>query len=465
MIILSLFNVGKAMTMPVKISGKAPEYAQNSIELNIFHDYISEGTIKLGNIHFNAEGSFELEVEISQISLCFADFDGYHGLIYLEPGKSYQIVFPPKRNLSASQKKNPFVKPEPVWFGISNPARDDLNVLIQQFETAYTKYENQYFDQIFVNQTASLVDTVKQILHKEFPKTNNSFFESHKLFRLASLEFALYKGKSPAFTESYFRETKPIYNLAAYSILFNEVFLDYFNFLQNTSHNPELRNLVNTAKLQQLDEYFQKRLHYNKDLAHCVLLKSMKDAYYTGNFAKASILKMLDQVKEPEWSSYEQKTAQLIREKLTYLASGTKPPQINLKDMDGHKVRFSDYPNSYIYLHFTDPKNPICRQHLDVLKTISAHYKENLIIINVIPSQSNFKNQAGWAGVFTTTDNDLEATYKVKTFPNSFLIGKEGKLLLSPAPNPIDGLDRQLGQIFKSEHFKEFQKTNGQNTK
>jgi hypothetical protein len=465
LILFCLFNAGKALTMPVKISGKAPEYAQSSIELDIFHDYISEGTIKLGDLHFNAEGSFELELDINQISLCFADFDGYHGMIYLEPGKSYQLVFPPKRNLSASQKKNPFVKPEPIWFGIKNPEKNDLNVLIQQFEIAYAKYENTYFDQIFVHQNGSLVDTVKQMLNKEFPKTNNSFFESHKRFKMASLEFALHQGKSANFMESYFKETKPIYNLAAYSSLFNEVFVDYFNLLDNTSHNPEVKNWVNKAQLQQLDDYFQKQLHFNKDLAHWALLKSMKDGYYTGNFSKASILNMLDQVKEPNWSSYEQKTAQLIREKLTYLASGTRPPMINLKDLEGHPVRFSDYANTYIYLHFTDPKNPICRQHLDALKTISARYKEKLIVINVIPRQANFKNEAGWAGLFTTTDNDLATTYKVKTFPNSFLIGKDGKLLLSPAPNPIDGLDRQLGQIFKSEHFKELQKTNELNPK
>ncbi len=463
LIILFLCAAGNVFTAPVKITGKAVGYTQNSIELNIFHDFISEETIKLGDIRFNSEGFFTLEFDLSETSLCFADFDGYHGMIYLEPGKSYQIVFPPKRKLTDSQKRNPFTKPEPVWFGIINPAKDDLNILVQQFEQAYTKYENDYFDQIFVNQSGSLVDTVKQKLNREFPKTNNSFFESHKLFRKANLEFALHQGKSLTFTEAYFGETKPIYNLAAYSSLFNQVFLNYFSVLDNSAHHPEIRNMINTAKLQQLDDYFQKQLNYNKELAHWVLLKSMNDAYYGGNFAKSSILKLLDQVKVSGWSNYEQKTAQLIRAKLTYLTSGTNPPMINLKDLTGRNVRFSDYPNTYIYLHFTDPKNTICRQHLDVLKTIAARYKEKLIIINVIPEQTNFKNESGWSGIFTTTDSNREATYKVKTVPNSFLIGKDGRLLLSPAPNPIDGLDRQLGQIFKSDHFKEMQKSGGQN--
>jgi hypothetical protein len=165
-------------------------------------------------------------------------------------------------------------------------------------------------------------------------------------------------------------------------------------------------------------------------------------------------------VKTSGWSEYEQKTAQLIRRELTYLTSGTSPPAIRLRNLNGQKVSFDDYPNSYIYLHFTDPKNPICRQHLDELKTIASHYKDKLVIINVIPENREFKNEKGWAGLFTTSESNLLETYKIKTYPVSYLIGKDGRLLLSPAPNPIDGLDRQLGQLLKSDYMKEMQKSN-----
>ena len=432
----------------------------NSIELYTLHDIVSEEKIKLGTVRFSADGSFILDVEITETTLCMADFDGYHGMIYIEPGKSYQIVFPPKQTLTESQKRNPFAKPEPVWFGILNPVKDELNVKIQQFEQEYAKLENRYFDQIFANQSKSLVDTVNLKLDKEFPKTSSSFFESHKLFRKANLEFALNQGKSAEFMETYFSHSKPKSNLAAYSVIFNQVFMNYFSMLSNAPNSTEIRNRINSAYLTKLDDYFQKQLHFNKELSHLVLIKSMNDAFYSKQFSKALILKLLDQVKSPEWSAYEQKTAQLIHSKLTYLTSGTNPPSIILKNLNGQKVNFSDYPNTYIYLHFTDPKNSICRQHLDALKAISARYKEKLVIINVIPESKGFKNESGWPGIFTTTEGNAEVSYKVKTYPNSFLIGKDGKLLLSPAPNPIDGLDRQLGQLLKSDYFKEMQKSN-----
>jgi len=464
-ILLSLFLTEKSWSASVKISGKAPEYAKNSIELYVLHDFITEEKIKLGTIHFNAEGAFNVEVEMAETNLCMADFDGYHGMIYLEPGKSYPIVFPPKRTLTESQKRNPFIKPDPVWFGISTSDKNELNFKIQQFEQEYAKLENKYFDRIFVNHSKLLVDTVKLKLDAEFPKTNLAFFESHKFFRKANLDFALNQGKSAEFMETYFSKIKPLYNLAAYSVIFNQVFMDYFSMLTNVANSAEIRNSINSANLPKLDELFQKKLNFNKELSHLVLLKSMNDAYYSKQFSKASILKLLNQVKSPEWSDYEQKTAQLISSKLTHLTSGTNPPAIALKNLSGQKVNFSDYPNTYIYLHFTDPKNSICRQHLDALKAISARYKEKLIIINVIPENKGFKNDSGWAGLFATTESNIETSYKVKTYPNSFLIGKDGKLLLSPAPNPIDGLDRLLGQLFKSDYYKEMQKSNGQNIK
>ena len=460
-ILTGLLFAGKAWSAQVKISGKAPGYTSNTIDLYTLHDFISEEKVKLGTLRFGADGAFSLTTDITETYLCLADFDGYKGMIYLEPGKSYEIIFPPKRTLTEAQKRNPFVKPEPVWFGIASPDKNELNYKIQQFEQEYAKLESKYFDQIFESQTKSLVDTIKLLLDSRFPKTNLPFFEAHKLFRKANLDFALNQGKTAEFMESYFSSHKPVYNQAAYSVIFNQVFTNYFSRL----NNPEINKGINAANLQKLDEYFQQKLHFNKDLSHLVLLKSLNDAYYSKQFAKASILKMLGQVKSPEWSNYEQETARLISTRLVYLTSGTTPPAISLKNLNGQKVNLADYRNTYIYLHFTDPQNTICRQHFDALKSISARYKEKLVIINVIPDGKGFKNESAWPGIFTTTETNIETSYKVKTFPNSFLIGKDGKLLLSPAPNPIDGLDRQIGQLLKSDYIRKMQKSGNQGSK
>jgi hypothetical protein len=259
--------------------------------------------------------------------------------------------------------------------------------------------------------------------------------------------------------EDYFCKTKPVYNLGAYSTIFNQVFLNYFDVLVNQSASQEVKKLITDSNLRQLDIYFQEKLHFNKSLSHLVLLKSLNDAYYSRQFPKAAVLKMLDQVKTEGWTNYELETAKLIQSKLTWLASGTMPPPIKLKNRKGENISLSDFGNTYIYLHFTDPKNPICRQHLDALKNIAEHYKGKLTILNVVPKGAEIKPESDWAGIFCDPDPNALKTYKVRTFPNSFLIGKDGRLLLSPAPNPIDGLDRQLGQIMKSDYIRELRES------
>jgi hypothetical protein len=455
-------QAGSAIT---KIAATAPGYAQNTIELYTLHDFVTEEKVKLGILKFNAAGLGIVEFDIQETTACFADFDGYLGTIYLEPGKSYEILFPPKRTLTESQKRNPFTKPEPVWFGVLNSKETELNFRIQQFEQVYLEYENKYFNQIFAGKSKIAVDTVKKILDKEFPITNDVFFESHKLFRKANLDFALNQGKSDDFLKSYFNTIKPKFQLLAYSTIFNQYFLNYFTSLANSTQHPELGNIINSADLNKLNDFLQNKFQFNQELSHWIILKSLQDAYYSKQFSKSSILKLFDQVVTENWSAYEQKTARLIRNKLTWLASGTAPPALNLKDIKGSKVSLTDFPNTYIYLHFTDPKNTICMQHLDALKIVAAHYKEKLVIINVIPDLSGFTNSKQWSGIFTSTTKTNLESYKVKTFPNSFLIGKDGKLLLSPAPNPIDGLDRQLGQIFKSDYLNKMRNNSSGNPK
>lgn len=453
-VLLCFLVYSNAWSASVKITGKAPEYASQTIELYTSHDFISEEKTPLGVIKFASDGSFNATLDITDITFCQAEFDGYKGMIYLEPGKTYELAFPPKRSLTEAQKRNPFVKPDPVWFGLISADKTELNYRIQYFEQEYAKLENKYFDRIFVSQEKSLVDTIKISLDKLFPKTNSPFFEAHKLYRKANLDFALYQAKSAEFMETYFNKNRPWYTLNSYAVIFEQVFSNYFIRI----NNDEVIKLINAADLSKLDLYFQSSLHFKRALSHLILLRSMKDAYYSKQFAKSAILKMLEQVKTSDWNSYEKETAQLIASQLVYLSSGTLPPSITMMNLSGQKISLSDFKNSYIYLHFTDPKNSICRQHLDMLKTIASHYKDKLIIINVIPDGKGFKNESNWPGIFATTSANIERTYKVKTYPNAFLIGKDGKLLLSPAPNPIDGFDRIMGQLIKSDYYKNVQK-------
>lgn len=456
-ILLLLFTNTTSLATNTIIFGKDAKYKNSKIDLNFYNDIISKEPVKLGTFNFSSEGNFKLEINLSEPKYCFADFDGYHGIIYLEPGGKYEIVFPEKRNLTESQKRNPFAKSEQVWFAVLNQSAEELNHNIQKFEQYFAILENKYFDQIFVYQNKSIVDSLKSKLRLEFPETKNAYYEKHKKYRIAALDFALNKGKGIDFQKDYFEANRPVNYNEAYASLFNQVFINYFNILLNTEHSTELRNLINSGSATKLDVFFQEKLKCNKELSRLIILKSLNDAYYNNSFSKNSILKLLQSVKLSDWPEYEKRISEIIINKLTYLSSGTDAPLISLSTIDGKRISLKDFPGKYIYLHFTDQNNPICQQHLDYLKTIEARYKDKIVIINILHKPSGFSNSKNWPGIFTEGNKTVEQAYKVKTYPTSYLVNKNGKLLLSPAPNPIDGLDRQIGQILKSDFLKERQ--------
>lgn len=437
------------------LAGKNADYKNNKIDLNYYHDLITKEPVKLGTFNFQPDGSFSLDVNIQETKYCFADFDGYQGIIYLEPGKKYEIIFPPKRTLTESQKRNPFIKSEQVWFAVINNNEDELNHIIQKFEKRFAILENKYFDQIFVHQNKSYVDSVKMKFSDEFAETKNIQFEKHKKYRIAALDFALNKGKNAIFQEQYFEANKPEYFLEAYSSIFNQVFSNYFNILLSSEHSTVIKNLISSGNVTRMEVFFMEKLNCNKVLGHLLILKALNDAYYNKAFSKNNILKLLHSVKTSAWTDYEKRISELIINKLTYLSSGTDAPQLSLMSIDGKRINPNDFVGKYVYLHFTDHYNTICQQHIEHLKSIESLYKDKVVIINILHKSNGFTNSKNWPGIFTAGNSEVEKLYRVKTFPTSFLINKSGKLLLSPAPNPIDGLDRQIGQILKSDFMKE----------
>ena len=136
---------------------------------------------------------------------------------------------------------------------------------------------------------------------------------------------------------------------------------------------------------------------------------------------------------------------------------GTKSPELLLTDWSGDKISLSDFSGKLIYLHFTRVSNPICRQHLDALKKLPEPVKKEVQFIQLIrkeeQQQQALIEKQNWPGKFYMIDESSLENWKVKNFPASFLIDEKGKLLYSPAMNPLDGFTRQIGQLLQKRHM------------
>lgn len=443
----------------VVLSGSAPDYRGYQIDFYRYTDAITREKILVGSLKIGNNGQFNSQFDIPEITYCFTEFDAYKASIYLTPGENYQLVFPPVKKVPESQKRSQFFKPDEISFVLKNSSLQELNHEIQAFELAYMKEESRYFNQIYQQHSQSAVDSLKTHLLKLFPKTNNSYFEDYKFYRLASAEFAMNQGHSEDFIKKCFVDHRPDLEIPTCEKLFHQLFTNYFIMEGNSLHGQNFRLLVGRSDLNGIENYFIKNKGWDANLSRLVILQSINDAYYQGKFSPTSLLHLLDKIKESNWPTKEKEIAQRLKNKLTYLQPGSQAPNISMTDFSGEKHNLRDFKDKYIYLTFTRVSNPICRQHLDQMKKMDPNLLNQLHIINLImPEEANKKQQImqqNWPGKFYVVDDQAADTYRVMNFPLSYLIDPNDKLVFSPAPNPLDGFEQRFINLLKQKRIEE----------
>ncbi len=448
-----------AQNKTTTIQGKAPEYAGYSIDLYQIIDPFSEEKETVTKIKIEEDGTFTSTLDIQEVTFCEADFDAWHAQVYLEPGKVYNLVFPPINKVSDVQKRNPFFNPEVIYFGLKNAFESDINRKIESFDQSFSENEYQFFNKIYYSKSSSAVDSLKAIMNNLFPTSNNVYFEEYKLYKLAAVEYALHQGKAENFIKTYFVDKTPNLHIKPCQQLFEQLFTNYFSHTGNSIGGSDFNRLVGTADLEGMESYFITNNGWNTNLSRLVILSSINDAYNQGQYSKRSLIALLDKISESNWETSKKRIADSLKQTLTYLEEETEAPQITFSDFNGESHSLSEFKGEYVYLHFTSVANPICRQHLDYIKTISTELQNQVIFILLIPeSEFSMKNQIegqNWAGNFYTISEREMDKYKIQTFPSSYLISKEGNLLFSQAPNPMDGFANKFTSYLRQQHLEE----------
>ena len=439
----------------VKISGFEPAYKGYHIEFYRFEDPISREKTVLASFKIEDDGSFSTSFELNGTTFCMTDFDAYNASLFLVPGNSYELIFPPQKKVTDSQKRSPFFKPEEISFALKNSQPRELNRRVQDFEMAYSEEENRRFNQIYHQKSKAAVDSLKVRLSVLFPKTDDAFFEGYKFYRLAFAEFALHQGKSFDYVKRYFINQKPNLDIPPCAQLFEQLFSNYFLFESNKVQGADFKAIVGRSDLKGIENYLITKNGWDSNLARLVILQSVKDAYFEGHFSQAGLLRLLDQAASGNWEQDKKEIAKRLKTKLTYLQPGSRIPDFTMTAFSGEKHQLREFQGKYIYLIFSRVANPIGRQHLDELKKIAPVYKNDLQVVNLIlPEETGRKEailQQGWAGNFYVVDEKTADTFRVKNFPTAYLVDSKGMLVWSPAPNPLDGFEQQLINLLKQK--------------
>ena len=189
-------------------------------------------------------------------------------------------------------------------------------------------------------------------------------------------------------------------------------------------------------------------------------MKLLHDAFYSNNFSKSPILKMVESEQFTKNSNKIIRQAALnISTKFTHLQKGTLAPVICLKNLDGQKVCTDKDTKKFKYIIFADTEMIVCREQLKYLTNIEQRFKKHLEIFVVLRKTETtemkiFLTENKIAGIILIDkNNEFIDSYKVKSFPQCFLLNENHKVQFVSAKAPLDGFEQQFGKFLQNELF------------
>lgn len=200
------------------------------------------------------------------------------------------------------------------------------------------------------------------------------------------------------------------------------------------------------------------RLLVSGELAELIILKFIHDEFYDDNFSRTSLLALLDSyVSEGAQNEELKEIALSIRNKVTRLLSGFPPPEFNLYNRDSTLVNLANFRGKYVYLSFCSCFSYTCLNEFAQLAKLYDKHKNLMEIVTIIVDNdkdiiNSFLQRSGYKWTFLHYGNQLSVMrdYDIRAFPTYYLIDREGKLAISPAPGPGEDFEARFFTLLRS---------------
>lgn len=440
----------------VTISGDRADYAGKSIHITVPGNPFLDIPLAAKTVICDQNGAFTTEIETCGETFIRLATSVYDASLYAEPGNNYHVQLPVYKELAYSERISPFFEPYKVPLRVAgNP--HDLNHEIYRFDSLFFQINEQLIHARRMG-AEPRVDSLIGALKAEFKQGLSPWFDDYQKYKSGVLKLNSGRTRLEEISRDYLgvrvNEKHP-----AYMELFGAMFKDFLVYYDRTREGKGIRyNINRTHDLDSLRFIISGHPAVTNDtLADLILLQELPTLFYRGDFHKEAILILFDSLAATALSPVYGKYAKQIRDKLSSLITGYPPPPFSLADTNGETYTPSDFQGKYLYLMFATPDHYGCMMEYPYLQFYLEKHKAYLEVVTIMVAEEKeqvkafmVRNQYGWKALYYNEQITLLSDYLVKAFPVAYLIGPDGKLILSPAPLPSDGFEQQLFRIMRS---------------
>ncbi len=455
----------------ILIKGRSEGYSGDTIVFLSYSNMVSFSETEMGRCAVDDSGFFECRIPLAETRLIFTYLGVYNCHIYAQPGMIYNIQLPRKREQSLQDLVNPYFEETSVHLSVKvegnmqegpvpHPAKE-LNFTIRAFNDSFYPY----YYKFVINAYGKKVDRkelskAEEEIRSPFDSLKGSFLKAYINYRLGLLNHYGSQVSNQRIIQESFLGQPILHQNPAYMELFNQVFKDYFIAFSEEHPGRKLPSVINYKKdYSMLNEILARDASLENDsLRELVLLKGFYDGFYDGKNIPSSMIQLLDSVSYHSSIEIHKQAVKDIMLEITKLLPGYQPPDFALYKSDSVLVRLSDFQGGYVYLNFCNSFSYYCVREYEYMRILQERLKEKISIITILVDD-NFENMKDlvesnnypWTFLHFSNQPEVVDGYDIRAYPSYFLIGPEGKLILSPAPSPTENFESTFLRIYSNQ--------------
>lgn len=471
----------------VRISGKAEAFRNQKVIIYVTADYISDKLQVVQIVNIDNSGNFLAQFEISETRAVTIAIPPYQGLMYAEPGKSYDIVF----SYTPNEQVKRFDKTEvPIEF--KNMADDDLNLLIRKFNLDYFRFLNEHYYDFAIGEYKGS-DVVKSKLANEnkgvdlYKKSGtdsaavagvsgfgnvitnfyneiqlkygeyyrNLFFSAYVRYSMSEIELVSGKNRK-VFYREYFSSQPVLVLNPAYMKCLRLFYRNYLSDKKGDQMNVVTKQLnvdrSGTGIIRGLDVDSTASDPVVRSLA---VISGLKELYFDKRFSRLNIEACLREINAQTDNKIIAQIAASVHESMRIGKEGSEPADFMLADFDNGLWKFSEEKGMYTYFFFFAQWSPSSVKEMMLLEKLNEQYKDyiRIVAINMDDDFEVFrkyvrehKNQK-FTMLFGNTDILLRDKLMLKAIPYAIMVDPDGKIVSDFTRKPGEGIQADFEKI------------------
>lgn len=450
-LILLLLTCNVANSQNVKITGKVNE-PDALIRLLTYNDMLTYEQTLVFETKSDADGNFLIEAEIDDVVMAQIAVNLERVDFLIKPDATYdvEIIIPEqKENVSYFEREIPELK-------IININDDDLYYQYHVSNMIIDDFLVDNFNQLYRGRKYYLLDSLDVKIERNLNKIKSDFVKNNVIYRKAAIQMIVDNDNAKKVVNQYFNKQNILYSNPAYMDLFQEIFTNYFT--ARNFNQLELEQML-YADYDRFMSYLKEKdvfLAENENLAEIIIAYNLKSMFYEFSEDRVAILEKLNSIGQNSKNQKNKEIVEDILKQINRLSFNSDAPDFSLKDKNGNIVKLSDYKDDMILLQFVDEVSSMTDYQFELLKDFSNQWQDTIKVVTIATKDSfdDFNKMfegKNYKWTLLNLDNEilLLEKYQIRLFPDYVILGKNGKIGMSPAPSPEQYLDFHVRRLYK----------------